>query len=339
LALRAAHYYKAEVSEIITPVIAERCGGNPFYISAVIMQASEQRKALTDEDTLNEILSVDITSGFIWGELNNQVTRWIERMNDHKITKWVLYLSVLEEGDRISIEQIQKELKEREGSDVPLETIKDVMVKLSRGDLIEYLEFGGWFRKVKDPILIEFLKVWGKIEVEGYNAQGVSNELTKQYSRLKRKFSEYQGYLAEVFMSQVLYSSQNKVLPGVYFHSSEDIKMPTRFFYIEHRVRLGSSQGREIDVLGAAGPEEWVCESKWEKGKKAGKSVVESLISKAEEQRERSKPLRVKIWLYSHDGLTEEAQALAEEKGVFWSSREDLDGLLVYLGLRRLPDV
>lgn len=52
------------------------------------------------------------------------------------------------------------------------------------GDLLEYLELGGWFRKIDDPILLEFLKVWGRIEVEGQNAKRVQNELVKQYSEL-----------------------------------------------------------------------------------------------------------------------------------------------------------
>ncbi|MCP4198440.1 MAG: hypothetical protein GY762_14925, partial [Proteobacteria bacterium] len=76
LALRAASYYKAEMPEVTAPVVAERCGGNPFYITAVIKQAAKMGETVSDEKTLNEILAVDISSGFIWGELNDQVTRW-----------------------------------------------------------------------------------------------------------------------------------------------------------------------------------------------------------------------------------------------------------------------
>ena len=140
------------------PVIAERCGGNPFYITAVIQQATEQGKIIASEKTLNEILAVDLSSGFIWAELNDQVTKWIERINEHKITKWILYLSALEEGDRLDLDRIQKELADREGKLVPMETIRDVLVKLSRGDLLQYMELGGWFRKIDDPILLELLK-------------------------------------------------------------------------------------------------------------------------------------------------------------------------------------
>jgi len=34
-----------------------------------------------------------------------------------------------------------------------------------------------------------------------------------------------------------------------------------------------------------------------------------------------------------------EAEALMEEKGVLWSDRRDLDGLLALLGLKRLPEI
>jgi hypothetical protein len=51
---------------------------------------------------------------------------------------------------------------EKEGQHVSIEKIKQVLIQLSRGDLIDY-RLGGWFRKVDDPILVDFLAVWGRI--------------------------------------------------------------------------------------------------------------------------------------------------------------------------------
>ena len=138
-------------------------------------------------------------------------------------------------------------------------------------------------------------------------------------------------------MSQVLLSSQNTTLPGQSFHAPEDVKIPHRFVYVEHRVRQGSGKGREIDIVAAAGPEQWVCESKWIKGRKEGKSDVEELVEKAEAWIQFRKARVAKMWLFSHDGLTHEAQEYAAEKGVFWSERSDLDELLVLRRLRVLP--
>jgi hypothetical protein len=39
------------------------------------------------------------------------VNRWIQRINDHGITKWILYLAAIEDGNEINLERIQQELK------------------------------------------------------------------------------------------------------------------------------------------------------------------------------------------------------------------------------------
>ncbi|MEA3341218.1 MAG: hypothetical protein U9R15_14740 [Chloroflexota bacterium] len=338
LALKVARYYEAQVPRVIAPVIAERCGGNPFYITAVVQQAAEQKKPITDEETLNELLAVDISSGFIWGELHDQVSRWIERLNEYGITKWILYLSALEEGDRLDIERIQQELETREGTRVPLDTIRDVLVKLSRGDLLEYLELGGWFRKVKDPILLEFLKVWGRIEVEGQNRERVSDELRERYQKLKRRFDEYKGYLAEVFMAQVLWAAQDEVLPGKFFNREEDVQVPWLFSFVRHRVRRGAGAGQEIDVLGAAGGEIWVCQSKWWE-RSVGIKELEDLMSQGEAVREERDPLVLQLWLFANSGLTPEAEDYAAERGILWSARDEFDELLARVGLRQLPQL
>jgi len=338
LALRAARYYGAKVTEEMTPVVADRCGGNPFYITAVIQQTAEQGKVLGDEETLNEMLAVDLSSGFIWGELNDQVSRWIERINEYGITKWILYLSALEEGDRLNLERIRQELKQREGKDVPLETIREVLIKLSRGDLLQYMELGGWFRKVDDPILLEFLRVWGRIEVEGQDRGRIRDNLITRYQKLKRRISEHLGYLAEVYMAQILLNSQRQSLPGKFFHQGEDIEIPD-FIYVRLRERLSAGPDREIDVLGAAGKEKWVCESKWLTTEPVGRDAVKVLLKKAQWVQEELDPSILRMWFFAHNGFTKDALTLIEEKGIFWSTRANLDALLQYVGLRALPNL
>jgi len=341
LALKAALYHKTDMLDEMAPVVSDRCGGNPFYITAVVRQAAKQGKPIVSEETLNEILAVDLSSGFIWAELNDQVTKWIERINQYGITKWVLYLSAIEEGDRLDLDRIQKELAEREGKVVPIETIRDVLIKLSRGDLLQYMELGGWFRKIDDPILLEFLKVWGRIEVEGQDRAGVQNDLRTQYQTIKRRIYDHKGYLAEVYIAQILWSGQNKTLPGKLFHSKEDITLPWHFSYVKLRSRLGGGKGMEIDVEGGAGKERWICESKWWIGRKVGRVEVESLMRKGNAVKEEvGEGLQIlRLWFFAHDGFTEDAEALMLKNGVLWSVREDLNGLLECLGLRELPEL
>ncbi len=336
LTRKAAKYYQTTLSEEIAPVVAERCGGNPFYITAVIRQAAKQKQALKDEQTLNAMLAVDLSSGFIWNELSDQVNRWIERINDYGITKWILYLSALEEGEEIDIKRIQQQLLERDAKQVSIETIKEVLIKLSRGDLIDYKEFGGWFGKINDPILLDFLKVWGKIEVEKQDGEIVRDKLRKQYRHLKQQVSELKGYLAEVYMAQILLNAQRQNLPGEYFHQEQNISVPY-FTYVRLRERLGPGLGCEMDVHGGAGAEQWVAESRWITGRKVGVKDVNQLLDKAEIVRKDREADIVRVWFFGHEGFTGEAETLMEKQGVLWSTREDLDGLLDYVKLRRLP--
>jgi hypothetical protein len=341
LAVRSAAYHGAEVPEEMAAVVSARCGGNPFYVTAVVRQSRKQGKPLADEERINEILAVDLSSGFIWGELNDQANRWIERINEHGITKWVLYLSALEAGEFIDPDRIRRELADRDGREVSVETVRDVLVKLSRGDLLEYSELGGWFRKIDDPILLEFLKVWGRIAVESENPVRVQQDLLLRYRTLKRRVNDHLGYLGEVYMAQILWSAQRRVLPARFFHAAEDVAVPSRFVYIWHRTRLGPSPDMEIDVEAAAGKEMWICESKWWRGRKVGVGEVESLLRKAGLLREKEGPgLEIlRLWFFARDGFSPEAEARMAEEGVLWSDREDLDALLDHVGLKRLPEV
>jgi len=345
LAIKAASYRNVKISLGMATYLSKKCGGNPFYINSVVQQAAEQNNELSNEETLNKVLSVDLSSGFIWGELHDQVSRWVERINESGITKWILYLSAMEEDERISLDRIKQQLMEKEGKDISTKQIKDILVKLSRGDLLEYQEFGDWFKKIDDPILLDFLKVWGKSEVEGINRDQVTSDMIIKYNRLKLQIKDHIAYIAEIYMSQVLWNSKHKKLPGKYFHSKEyQIAIPSYFVYIHHRVRLGASSDREVDVYASAGDEFWICESKYWKGKKVGIKQVERLLKLADcvkdfEGRayfEGEEPLTLRLWLYAHDGVTKSALNLMKKHDIFWSDKNDLDALLKEVGLRKL---
>jgi hypothetical protein len=142
-------------------------------------------------------------------------------------------------------------------------------------------------------------------------------------------------------MAQILWNAQNKTLPGIFFNGSEDISVPWHFSYIRHRVRLGGAADMEIDVYAAAGSEVWIAESKWWTGRKVGMHEMDVLLKKAEmvaaDIGDELKTLR--IWFFAHNGFTEEAEAFMKEKSILWSSRKELDDLLDYVGLRRLPEI
>ncbi|CAN2039276.1 ATPase domain protein, prokaryote domain protein [Candidatus Magnetomoraceae bacterium gMMP-15] len=339
LVRKSAAYYNAKVPELMAPVVSERCGGNPFYINAVIQQSARKHIELDSEKALNKVLAIDLSSGFIYQELREQVMKWIERLNDHNITKWILYLAALDEEERIDVKRIRKELKKQEGKDVEIEKIKDVMVRLSQGDLIEYKSFGGWFSHVKDPILQDFLKAWGKVEVAGKRHTHVTEEIVLKYESLNRKYKNYQGYLAEVFMIQVLWNNQNKMLDGKYFNYPESINVP-HFIYIDQRTRLGAGKGKEIDIFASGGLDVWIAESKWKKDP-VGKDVVENLIWQGSLLKEKrgEKLDSLTLWLFASSGVTEGAKKMIKENGILLSTKENLNALLIDSGLRKLPEI
>jgi hypothetical protein len=336
---KAKKYYQADISDIMAPFIAERCGGNPFYINAVVKRSAKIRKPIHDMDALNEVLAVDITSGFIWGELHDQVNRWIHRLNNFNITKWILYLSALDENNDlkkniIDVHKIQQALKDYEGVDIEIEQIQDILLKLSRGDLLE--SHMGRFTRIKDPILIDFLKVWGQMEMENIKAGKIINALRSEYYHFsKRSLNEYKGYLGEIHMSQILLAAQRHILSKEFFHYKSDIKIPT-FTYVNHRVRLSSGKNMEIDLLGAAGPEAWVCQSKWVESKNIGINDLKKLHQQAEAVKTEMNVVFLKKWIFAYKGLTASAKQFASEHEIFWSTRKELDALLDYLNLRPL---
>ncbi|KPA10126.1 ATPase domain protein, prokaryote domain protein [Candidatus Magnetomorum sp. HK-1] len=337
---RAANYYHANISTEMAAVISDRCGGNPFYINAVIQQAAEQNECIDNEQALNKMLAIDISSGFIWMELSDQVNRWIERINEYGITKWILYLAAIEEGDEIDLQRIQQELKKQESKDVSISKIKEIMIKLARGDLLEYKMFGNWFCKINDPILNEFLKVWGEIEVARYHRNEIEEKTIRYFEKQQKRFHEYKGYLAEVYMIQFLWNAQKSIIPKNYFHSSTDIKIPDRFIYIDqcHRQHMGKKI--EVDIYASSGTEIWIAESKWHQ-KPIGIDTVQHMLKQAKVtlDREGDEINQLTLWLFSYAGVTAEAENLMKQHGILWSSKDELNALLELVGLRQLPNV
>jgi len=340
LAIKTAAYYETSIHPEMPPIISDRCGGNPFYITAVVRQAAKQNYVINNETDLNRILAIDISSGFIWMELSDQVNRWIERVNEYGITKWILYLAAIEEGDEIDLHRIQKELNIHESKDVPISKIRKILIKLSRGDLIEQSMLGTRFSKINDPILNAFLKVWGEIEVVNYNRKIVEEKTIQQFEKMKKRFHEHKGYLAEIYMIQILWNSQRKILPKHFFHSPNDIKVPDRFIYIDQRFRQHMGKQIEVDIYASTGTVIWLAESKWHQ-KPVGIDVVNNLLKQAEMVRERDSDIikNITLWIFSYTGVTADAEKLMKQHGILWSSKNELNALLEYLGLRQLPEI
>ena len=163
--------------------------------------------------------------------------------------------------------------------------------------------------------------------------------LSKKYIHVTKKFSEYKGYLAEVYMIQILWNAQRQTLPGKFFNVSSDITVPDRFFYINQRSRLKSGDGMEIEILAAGAVEIWLAESKWQ-NKKVGVGVIRNMLKQKEiVEAQEAEPLdKVQLWLFAYNGVSRQAMALIKKHQVLLSTKNDLNQLLMYMKLRELPD-
>ena len=236
-------------------------------------------------------------------------------------------------------------MAEKEGTHLDIAKIQDILVHLSRGDLLGYVQLGSHFRKTDDPILLDFLKAWGKFEVEGHRRDKIVTDTVKKYKALKRRINDHKGYLAEIYLAQILQNGQRRSFSGQYFHTDGDVKIPNIFYAIRHHLRLGASVENEIDVYASDGREIWLCESKWQETQKAGPDFVRFMLESAEKLKdyegreyfETERPLKLHLWLFAHNGVTPEAEALLRKNGIYWSERKDLDELIRITGLRPLP--
>jgi len=102
-------------------------------------------------------------------------------------------------------------------------------------------------------------------------------------------------------------------------------------------LTISDENHSEIDVHGGAGMEQWVAESKWQRGRKVGPGDIQKLLDKAEVVKKDRQAERMRIWFFSYEGFSEEALELMPKQGLLWSTKDDLDGLLDYVKLRRLP--
>ncbi len=72
---------------------------------------------------------------------------------------------------------------------------------------------------------------------------------------------------------------------------------------------------------------------------KIGLAVLQALLPQAEAVQTEYPTSTIRMWLFAHEGLTEEAETFAQAQGILWSDRAQLDDLLTYLGLRKLPSL
>ncbi|KPA12766.1 hypothetical protein MHK_007053, partial [Candidatus Magnetomorum sp. HK-1] len=84
----------------------------------------------------------------------------------------------------------------------------------------------------------------------------------------------------------------------------------------------------------------WLAESKWHQ-KPVGEDVVRYLLKQSEIiiEQEGEGIKTVKLWLFSYAGVSQSAQSLLNKHNILWSTKDDLNQLLEFVKLRKLPEM
>ena len=150
--------YGLTVPEPVAGYLTRRCGGNPFYIRCVMMQALEQEHSqICTPEAVNDLIAHEVTHGQIWRDWSAQLHRlgrptekYFQTINSYYISKQILFYAAQFRDKRIVPEQIASQV-ERPKADV-LHTLK----QLAFAEMID--SDGGYiFHNLKDPILRDFI--------------------------------------------------------------------------------------------------------------------------------------------------------------------------------------
>jgi hypothetical protein len=319
------------VTDEMAAEIARRTGGNPFYIDCIIRSAGDQGAALTDPATVAQVIAFELTQGTIWSELYRQLNYYFRVINEYGITKNIFYFATRYQDERINPRTIATKMAHWK---VTEDDVYNVLLALSRADLIEEKVAGTEFYNVKDPILREFADAWARVEVENETWDTATSELVAKYRQVSEEYADFRGYVAELFIHLLMTKFDGRTVEGsTYFHIPENVVLPKFMWVDSRRVKTPSSPEYQLDVVGMVMPAIWVVEVK-----NTVRPVGVEEIKKVEEAaRVAAADLhgeKVTIWYISLQGVTRGAATYMTRRKMLYSSIEEVNTLLSLFGLR-----
>jgi hypothetical protein len=255
-------------------------------------------------------------------------------INERGITKNIFYFAVQHQDEEINPRRIAEAMSHW---GVNERQVREILLALSRADVIEEKLAGTAFYNVKDPILREFAAAWARVEVENASWEQAATELQERYHRLTGKYADFKGYATELMVKFLMSRFNDQTVDGhEYFNRPGEVFLP-RFIWIDSRtVKEPDAREYQIDVIGKEVPHLWLVEVK-----NTEHPVGLDEVRKFEEACEVAGRVIggeiVTRWYVSTGGFTGEAACSMQEKGVLFSSRGQVNGLLRYFGLRELP--
>jgi len=332
---KLAHKHSVQIEEPVAGYLVTRCGGGPFYIHCVVLQAIEQGlSAIDGEKTVDDLIAHEITHGQIWRDWSGQLQRYFEQINTHYIAKTILFHAAQYGDQRIDPEVIAQEVQR------PREEVWRVLQQLAFAEMID--AGGGYiFRNLEDPILQAFIRVQYQLDVAKEPFSKVLGELQAELARWKRKYAEAVGELVEARIGALLSRFDGRRVPGRLFNVEGEMELP-RFDVVYDTVVKGPGERlRQVDQAGSKwhGIDEtlWVVEIKhWARRVDVGVVREFEETCQAMIRDRKTPPARVVKWLGNDGGFTEGALQAMREAGMMHSGVAEINELLRAFGLQRL---
>ncbi|MBI4531700.1 MAG: restriction endonuclease [Candidatus Latescibacteria bacterium] len=330
---RLGRHYDVAVTDEMAAEIARRTGGNPFYIDCILQHAGKIEVDLVDLAAVAQVIALELTQGTIWSELYRQLNHYFRMINEYGIAKNIFYFATRYQNERINPRKIAERMAHWK---VTEEAVYNVLLALSRADLIEERAAGTEFYNIKDPILREFADAWARVDVENETWDTAASELVAKYKRLSGEYANFRGYVAELFIRLLMMKFDGRTVEGDdYFHIPGQVVLP-RFMWVDaRRVKTPSTPEYQIDVIGMVMPEMWVVEVK-DTVKPVGLDAVKKLEAAAQIAAENLHADQVKIWYVSRQGFTRQAERYMTRRRILHSSIREVNELLTLFGLRSI---
>ena len=331
---KLAFKYGLTIPEPVAGYIVTRCGGNPFYIRCVVMQATEQRyEKVENEQTVNDLIAHEITHGQIWRDWGSQLQRYFEQINSYTIAKHILFHAARYENERILPEEIAAEVER------PVDEVVRVLRQLAFAEMID-ARGGPIFFNLKDPLLRDFIETQYELDVEGAPLAKVLEDLAREYKKLKGKHADLVGALVEARIEALLNRFDGRTVPGRLFHTEGEVKLPRFHAAADTKVKPPGEREYQIDLQGRWHTEKldlwaWVVEIKhWKK--RVAADVVGKFVAAYTALAQETKLDGVVPWLVNKGGFTKGAIEMMKQHSIYYSGAAEINELLRAFGIERL---
>jgi predicted transcriptional regulator len=306
-------------------------GGHPFYIE-VLCSRLRSRHLLQDLPPTPAV----VKEAFVWEVLSPEgriydFCRYIYDVSVQRTRGYgalIAILQLLAEEEGLTIAEIARRQK------VSAATARDYLRWLKEVDLITEREGGHYYC---DPVLRFWVaNVTAGIEIAGPPRREVLKEMVKHLDERYQRATTELGLAKESQVRELLRRFAGQEVDGDLLGLAGSVQLPAFQKVAPYRSDDGQV---EVDALadactepfdtaqdrpGQSGEERWAVEIKW-RGKLAGLKEMRKLANAAQ-------ALSARPWFISRTGFTPQAEAYAQQEGIMYSSREQIEALARVVG-------